>query len=97
MIIFDKLLLSQQEIWDMVALTPEQTAYLDRLLLQPPAAWPAELKLTATNACRIAQESSYQVIRGIATAWILDGANRVMTLPEIAALQPDIDLRPSKS
>ncbi len=81
----------------MPTLTLEQTAYLDRLMLQAPSDWPAALQVTATNACRIAQESSYKVIRGIAAAWILDGGSRVMTLPEIAALQPDIDLRPSKS
>lgn len=80
----------------MAALTPEQLAYLDRLMLQPPADWPASLQTTATNACKEVQ-ASYQVIRAIAAAWIIDGRDRVMTISEIAALQPEADLSPSMS
>jgi hypothetical protein len=74
----------------------EQVAYLDKLMLQPPAEWPHSLQRTAMEACKEVQ-ASYGVIRAIAAAWILDGRNRFMSIPEIAALQPEVDLRPSMS
>lgn len=80
----------------MMSLTVDQTAYLDSLLRQPPGRWPEALQVTATNACREVQ-ASHGVIRTIIAAWIADGGNRVMTIAEIAALRPDVDLRPSMS
>ena len=74
----------------------EQIAYLDKLMLQPPADWPRSLQKTATEACKEVQ-ASYSVIRAIAAAWILDGGDRFLSIPEIAALQPDVDLRPTMS
>jgi hypothetical protein len=80
----------------MNGLTAEQNDYLEKLLLQPPADWPQALQTTAARACQEVQ-ASYLVIRAIAAAWILDGRNRIISVREIIALQPQADLRPSMS
>lgn len=80
----------------MMHLTADQAAYLDFLLHEPPGKWPKALQVTATDACREVQ-ASYEIIRAIVAAWIVDGGDRVMTSGEIAALQPEVDLRPSMS
>jgi hypothetical protein len=80
----------------MTTLTHEQSTYLDQLMLEPPGQWPHSLQITATRACQEVQ-ASYAVIRAIAAAWILDGRERILSIGEIAALQPEVDLRPSMS
>ncbi len=80
----------------MTTLNAEQLTYLDSLLLQPPAHWPQSLQTTSATACKEIQ-ASYGVLRAIVAAWVLDGGDRVLTIAEIAALQPEADLSPSMS
>lgn len=77
----------------MTTLNAEQNIYLNQLISQPPADWPESLQKTAVEACRQVQEAPYVMIRGIIAAWILDGQDRFMTLSEMGALQPDVDVR----
>lgn len=80
----------------MSNLNAEQSQYLEKLLKQPPGDWPLSLQKTGTNACREVQ-ASYEVLRSIVAAWVLDGSDRVLTINEIRTLQPEVDLRPTMS
>jgi hypothetical protein len=80
----------------MATLTAEQSAYLERLLKLPPGDWPLSLQKTGTYACQEVQ-ASYAVLRSIVAAWVLDGSDRVLSIAEIRALQPEVDLSPSMS
>ena len=80
----------------MAMLTAEQSAYLEKLLKQPPGDWPLSLQKTGTYACQEVQ-ASYAVLRSIVAAWVLDGSDRVLSIAEIRALQPEVDLSPSMS
>lgn len=80
----------------MATLTADQSAYLERLLKLPPGDWPLSLQKTGTYACQEVQ-ASYAVLRSIVAAWVLDGSDRVLSIAEIRALQPEVDLSPSMS
>lgn len=77
-------------------LSVEQSNYLEKLLKQPPGDWPLSLQKTGTYACQEVQ-ASYEVLRSIVAAWVLDGSDRVLSIAEIRALQPEVDLSPSMS
>lgn len=80
----------------MAMLTVEQSAYLEKLLKQPPGDWPLSLQKTGTYACQEVQ-ASYAVLRSIVAAWVLDGNDRFLSIAEIRALQPEVDLTPTMS
>lgn len=80
----------------MATLSVEQATYLEKLLKQAPGDWPLSLQQTGTYACREVQ-ASYEVLRSIVAAWVLDGSDRVLSIAEIRALQPEVDLRPTMS
>lgn len=80
----------------MANLSVEQSNYLEKLLKQPPGDWPLSLQKTGTYACQEVQ-ASYEVLRSIVAAWVLDGSDRVLSIAEIRALQPEVDLSPSMS